>query len=130
MMRRAEMDGQQWIWIVVAVLIVVLVIAVVVFGRRAKTAVDRKRAAELRERARTDALGAYEHTAAAARAEADAHRAESEAERLHNEAMDKQKASERANEVSQDRLRRAEALDPENPRDRDDDAGEEERRRP
>ncbi|MHC6220878.1 hypothetical protein [Arthrobacter sp. MMS24-S77] len=125
------MDGQQWIWIVVVVVIIALILAVVVFGRRAKTAVDRKRAAELRERARTDALGAHERSAEAARAEADAARAESEAERLHKEAMDKQKASERANEVSQDRLRRAEALDPDaGSRSERDDDGEQEGRRP
>ncbi|GAA4036991.1 hypothetical protein GCM10023063_22390 [Arthrobacter methylotrophus] len=106
------MDGQQLIWIVVAIVVIAVVIAIVVFGRRAKTAADRKRAAQLREQARTDALGAHERRAEAARAEADAHRAESEAERLHNEAMKKQKDSERANEVSQDRLRRAAALDP------------------
>lgn len=106
------MDGQLWIWIVVAVVIIAVIVAVVVYGRRAKNAANRKRAADLREKARADALGAHERSAEAARAAADAARAESEAERLHREAADKQKAAERANEVSQDRLRRAEELDP------------------
>ncbi|MCZ9884406.1 hypothetical protein [Arthrobacter sp. B2a2-09] len=125
----------------VAIVIIALIVAVVVFGRRAKTAADRKRAAELREKARADALGAHERSAEAARATADAARAESEAERLHKEATDKQEAAERANEVSQDRLRRAGELEPdaggrsdrddgETRRERDDDQGDEEGRGP
>ncbi len=53
--------------------------------------------------------------------------AEAEAERWHKEATDKQKAAERANEVSQDRLRRAEELDPD-AGDRSDTNGEGRRR--
>ncbi len=134
------MDGQLWIWIIVAIVIIAVIVAVVVYGRRAKNAANRKRAADLREKARADALGAHERSAEAARAAADAARAESEAERLHKEASEKQRAAERANEVSQDRLRRAEELDPdagnrsdpsgaESRRDRDDDQRDEEGRR-
>ncbi len=96
------MDAQVWIWIVVAIVIIAVIVAVVLYGRRAKNAANRKRAADLREKARTDALGAHERNAEAARAKADAARAESEAERLHQEATEKQRAAERANEASQE----------------------------
>ena len=112
------MDSGQLIWIVVIVVALVIVGLVVFLGRKRKLNADRHRAGEIRKQAETDELGAREGEAKAARAEKDAQQAEVDAKRLRREAREGQEDARTVREGSQERVRKADEMDP------DVDAGE------
>ncbi|MEY9953627.1 hypothetical protein [Leifsonia sp. EB34] len=103
-------------WIVLIVVIVVVVVGIIVVvstvGRRRRLEADRVKAAELREAASRDELAARDREAKSARAAADAKQAEVEAERLRREADERERAAAAAREEQQDKLSRADDVDP------------------
>lgn len=109
-------------WIVLIVVIVVIVVGIVIvvsmMGRRGKVEADRQRAAELREAASRDELAAREREAKSARAAADAKQAEVDAERLRREADERERAAAAARDEQQDKLSRADDVDPDVETDR------------
>lgn len=103
-------------WIVLIVVVVVVVVAIVIValtaGRRRKVEADRRKAAELREDAARADLAAREREAKSARAAADAKQAEVEAERLRREAEERDRAAAAARDEQQQKLSRADEVDP------------------
>ncbi|MFE4469350.1 hypothetical protein ACFRFH_11080 [Leifsonia sp. NPDC056824] len=109
-------------WIVLIVVIVVIVVGIIIVvstvGRRRKVEADRQRATELREAASRDELAAREREAKSARAAADAKQAEVDAERLRREADERERAAAAARDEQQDKLSRADDVDPDVETDR------------
>ena len=107
------MDSGQLTGLIIGV-VVVIAIAVVatMLSRKRKVEANRHKAAEIREQAKTDEIGAREREAKAARAEADAQQAEVEAERLREEARARQQEAEKVRAGTQEQLRKADELDP------------------
>lgn len=103
-------------WIILIVVVVIVVIAIVVValtaGRRRKLEHDRQQAGELRAAAGSDDLAAREREAKAARAEADAKQAEVEAEQRRREAAAHAAEAGEARSAVDDKLARADRLDP------------------
>jgi flagellar biosynthesis/type III secretory pathway M-ring protein FliF/YscJ len=111
--RQITANSGQLVWIVVVIVVALVIVGLVVFsGRKRKLKADRRRAAEMRQQAETDELGAREGEAKAARAEADAQQAEVDTERLRREARDRQEEAQTVREGSQERVREADELDP------------------
>ena len=107
------MDTGQLVWIIVAIVVILAVLAVVLYFSRKRTLDQhREQAAELRQNAQENELGARESEARAMRAEADAKQAEVEAERLRSEARERAEEAETVRSRSDDQLREADALDP------------------
>lgn len=107
------MDSGQLVGIIVGVVVVLAIVAVAIyFSRKRKTAADRNRAAEMREKAEADQLAARDHEAKAARAEADAKAAEVEAERLRMQARGTQQEAQNVRTGAEEQLRRADEVDP------------------
>ncbi|MBB2966281.1 hypothetical protein [Leifsonia aquatica] len=103
-------------WIILIVVIVVIVIAIIVValtaGRRRKLEHDRQRAQELRADARDDDLAAREREAKAAQATADAKQAEVEAEQRRRSAEAHATEAAEARSSIDEKLAKADALDP------------------
>lgn len=121
------MDDSTLTWIVVAAAVVLLLILlfVVLRGRRGKVEEARRaEAAELRQKAEADRLEVHRREAEAAKVDAEARMAQAEADaRAADAARLQAEAHERTTQVTgdraevDDRLRRADALDPDVPTD-------------
>jgi len=102
--------------IVIVIIAVVVIVAIIAFamtaGRRRKAEADRQRASELRQSAADDGLAAKEREAKAARAAADAQQAEVDAQRLRQEADARQDDAASARAASEEKLRKADGIDP------------------
>jgi flagellar biosynthesis/type III secretory pathway M-ring protein FliF/YscJ len=120
------MDNSTTVWIIVAIVALLLVALLVWFlARRSRTAKDKRRVAqreeagELRRRAEHDRIGVQEGEASAAKLDAEARLAQAEADRKAAEAARLQEAAhEHSAKVGEsraeldERLRRADELDP------------------
>jgi uncharacterized protein HemX len=97
----------------VAVVVLLALLAVVLYFSRKKTLdAHRNQAAELRQNAEENELGARESEAKAVRAQADAKQAEVDAERLRREARERAEEAEAVRSRSDDQVREANSLDP------------------
>ena len=106
-------DSGQLIGLIIGVVVVIVIVVVAtMLSRKRKVEANRHEAAEIREQARTDEIGAREREAKAARAEADAQQAEVEAERLREESRARQEEAEKVRAGTQEQLRKADELDP------------------
>lgn len=106
-------DSGQLIGLIIGVVVVLAIVVVAtMLSRKRKAEANRNKAVEMRERAKTEEIGAREREAQAARAEADAKQAEVEAERLREEAQGRQKEAEQVRAGAQEQLRKADELDP------------------
>lgn len=118
------MTTMQWIWIIIGIVVLLIVIGfLVALGRRKNRArveqrnqEDREHAARLRDEARDAGLDARENQAAADRKRAAAEQAAVDADRLKIEAERQRAAAAERQAEATDRLRQAEAVDPD-PRD-------------
>jgi FtsZ-interacting cell division protein ZipA len=111
--RWINVDSGQLVGIIVGIVVVLAIVAVAIYlSRKRKTAADRNRAAEMREKAETDQLAARDHEAKAARADADAKAAEVEAERLRRQARGTQQEAQTVRAGAEEQLRKADDVDP------------------
>ncbi len=121
------MESTTWIWIILAVLVLAAVVALIARSSRTRQAQTRRtEAAQLREEGVEHERALREREAAAAEADARARQAEAvadqqaaQAERLRIEAERGDEARAHAQERRDEHFRRADALDPDVPTDRD-----------
>lgn len=118
------METSTIVWIIVGIIVVIAIIAIVYFAtsrkrREAEVESGRRKAAEIREDAFEKDVAARERQAAAARtqaaakqAEADALKSRRDAERLASESADRQADAARLQAETDERLRKADAVDP------------------
>lgn len=108
------MNATGWIVLIVVVVVVVAIIVAITMtvGRRRKLEADRHTAEELRVAARDDDLAAREREAKASRAAADAKEAEVEAERRRREAEAHAAEAADARASVDEKLTRADQVDP------------------
>lgn len=134
------METSTIVWIIVGI-VVVIAIAVVIWlltsrqRREAHLESERRKAAELRQSAYETDVTRREREAEAARAaaaakqaEADAAQARLESERLTRESVGHQSDAEKLRTEAEERLQKADALDPDVDTDRRDDVTDAERR--
>ncbi|MDQ0575983.1 hypothetical protein [Agromyces albus] len=118
------METSTIVWIIVGIIVVIAIIVFAYFAtsrkrREAKVESERRKAAELREDAYEKDVAARERQADAARtqaaakqAEADALRARLESERLASESAARQADAAQLQAETDERLRKADAVDP------------------
>jgi cytoskeletal protein RodZ len=125
-------DTGALIWIIVAVVVVIIVVAIIVWmtSRRAREARAnqqrseaqqiRAEAQQSRDRAQAESVAAAQASAEAAKADADAKAAQLEADRLARESDARQSQAAGLQQETEDRLRRADHIDPDVTDDRGD----------